>query len=52
MRFGLGFGCAILACVAQAFARSSTGDSVLVILEPSLKREDYSIYFRNLESVL
>ncbi|KAG9031402.1 oligosaccharyl transferase glycoprotein complex, beta subunit [Tulasnella sp. JGI-2019a] len=32
------------------FARSSTGDSVLVVLEPELKKEDYSILFKNLES--
>lgn len=50
MRFALG--CAVLAFVAQAFAKSSTGDSVLVVLQPSLKKEDYSIYFKNLESVL
>ncbi|KAI0028193.1 Dolichyl-diphosphooligosaccharide-protein glycosyltransferase subunit [Vararia minispora EC-137] len=47
------FGCAILftalAYAAQALAKSSTGDSVLVVLQPSLKKEDYSLFFGNLE---
>lgn len=32
-----------------ALARSSTGPSVLVVLEPELKKEDYSILFKSLE---
>lgn len=51
MRFGCALLASVLAFAAQAYARSSTGDSVLVILQPSLKKEDYSIYFKNLESV-
>jgi hypothetical protein len=30
-------------------AKSSSGDSVLVVLESSLPKEDYSIFFRGLE---
>lgn len=31
-------------------AKSSSGDSVLILLQPSVKKEDYSILFGNLES--
>lgn len=41
-----------LVAVQVTLAKSSTGDSVLVLLQPSLKKEDYSIFFGNLESVL
>ncbi|KAG8911485.1 oligosaccharyl transferase glycoprotein complex, beta subunit [Tulasnella sp. 418] len=34
---------------ARVVARSSTGDSVLVVLEKGLNKEDYSIFFGNLE---
>ncbi|KAG8858498.1 oligosaccharyl transferase glycoprotein complex, beta subunit [Tulasnella sp. 330] len=33
-----------------AIAQSSTGNSVLVVLEPELKKEDYSILFKSLEA--
>ncbi|KAL4065201.1 Dolichyl-diphosphooligosaccharide--protein glycosyltransferase subunit WBP1 [Scleroderma yunnanense] len=33
----------------SAFAKSSAGDSVLVVLDPSLKKEDYSKFFGGLE---
>lgn len=52
MRFGCAILASVLAFAAQVCARSSAGDSVLVILQPSLKKEDYSVYFKNLESVL
>jgi hypothetical protein len=32
-------------------AKSSTGDSVLVVLEQSLPKEDYSIFFTSLTGV-
>jgi len=34
---------------ALSLAKSSSGSSVLVVLQSSLKREDYSIFFDNLE---
>ncbi|KAI0927947.1 hypothetical protein AcW2_004113 [Taiwanofungus camphoratus] len=41
---------AILSFFAIAsWAKSSTGDSVLVVLEPSLKRDNFSIFFNGLE---
>lgn len=40
----------LVALAAMVSAKSSTGDSVLVVLEPSLKREDYSMFFGGLES--
>ncbi|KAI1791499.1 dolichyl-diphosphooligosaccharide-protein glycosyltransferase [Ganoderma leucocontextum] len=39
----------LLALTSFALARSSTGDSVLVLLDPSLKRENFSIFFGDLE---
>lgn len=36
--------------VSYVSALSSTGNSVLVLLEPKLKREDYSTFFKGLES--
>ena len=32
------------------WAKSSTGNSVLVVLQPDLKRDNFSIFFNNLES--
>ena len=40
----------LLALTSFVLARSSTGDSVLVLLDPSLKRENFSIFFGDLES--
>lgn len=42
----------VLALVALQVtdAKSSTGNSVFVLLQPSVKKEDYSIFFGNLES--
>ena len=40
----------LLGFAALAQGRSSTGNSVLVVLQPSLKREDFSIFFGDLES--
>lgn len=39
-----------LFCAVQA--KSSTGNSVLVVLQPSLKRDNFTIFFDNLESEL
>jgi oligosaccharyltransferase complex subunit beta len=39
-----------LLCAVQA--KSSTGNSVLVVLQPSLKRDNFTIFFNNLESKL
>ena len=39
-----------LLCAVQA--KSSTGNSVLVVLQPSLKRDNFTIFFDNLESEL
>jgi hypothetical protein len=36
--------------VSYVAALSSTGNSVLVILDPKLKREDYSTFFNGLKS--
>lgn len=33
-------------------AKSSTGNSVLVLLEPALTRDNFTIFFDNLESKL
>ena len=37
-----------LFCAVQA--KSSTGNSVLVVLQPNLKRDNFTIFFDNLES--
>jgi oligosaccharyltransferase complex subunit beta len=42
----------LLALAALSIGRSSTGDSVLVVLDPSLKQEDYSLFFNGLKSML
>ncbi|RDX51551.1 dolichyl-diphosphooligosaccharide-protein glycosyltransferase [Lentinus brumalis] len=39
----------VLALASLALARSSTGDSVLILLDPSLKKEDFSVFFGDLE---
>ncbi|KAG1725842.1 Dolichyl-diphosphooligosaccharide--protein glycosyltransferase subunit WBP1 [Suillus lakei] len=39
----------LLALARLGFASSSSGDSVLVLLDPSLDREDYSIFLGGLE---
>lgn len=39
-----------LLCAVQA--KSSTGNSVLVVLQPSLKRDHFTTFFDNLESKL
>ncbi len=41
----------VLALASLALARSSTGDSVLILLDPSLKKEDFSVFFGDLESM-
>jgi len=41
---------AVFCTLSTAFARSSTGNKVLVVLEPKLSRDDYSVFFNNLES--
>ncbi|KAI0747762.1 Dolichyl-diphosphooligosaccharide-protein glycosyltransferase [Daedaleopsis nitida] len=38
----------VLAFANLAWARSSTGDSVLVVLDPSLKKDDFSIFLGDL----
>ena len=35
---------------SAAWAKSSTGNSVLVVLQPDLKRDNFSTFFNNLES--
>jgi oligosaccharyltransferase complex subunit beta len=39
----------LAAALALVSARSSTGDEVLVVLEPSLKQADYSRFFGGLQ---
>ncbi|KAL6308693.1 dolichyl-diphosphooligosaccharide-protein glycosyltransferase [Sparassis latifolia] len=39
----------IIGIAALAQGKSSTGDSILVVLEPSLKRDNFSIFFNGLE---
>lgn len=39
----------LVCMVIGAHGKSSTGDSVLVVLDPSLKRENFSIFFKQLE---
>ena len=41
----------LLSLAAAALARSSTGSSVLVILEPKLKQDDYSLFFGGLRGM-
>ncbi|KAF8602786.1 Dolichyl-diphosphooligosaccharide-protein glycosyltransferase 48kDa subunit [Ceratobasidium sp. AG-I] len=45
----LGLLSAVWYAVSYVSAISSTGNSVLVLLEPKLKREDYSTFFKGLE---
>lgn len=39
-----------LALLASVLAKSSSGDKVLVLLDPSLDKANYSIFFNGLES--
>lgn len=39
-----------LALLASVLAKSSSGDNVLVLLDPSLDKANYSIFFNGLES--
>lgn len=41
----------LLVLARVSLATSSSGDSVLVLLDPSLDRESYSIFFGGLESM-
>lgn len=40
-----------LVLLAGVLAKSSSGDKVLVLLDPALDRENYSIFFNGLESM-
>ena len=42
---------AILACAGLVNAQSSTGNSVLVVLDDDLKKESFSAFFGGLESL-
>lgn len=50
MRIARLFAALLASLVPAALARSSTGDKVLVVMEPGLKAEDYSLFFNNLRS--
>ena len=39
----------LFALAASAFAKSSTGDSVLVVLDPTLDKANYSTFFDGLK---
>lgn len=39
---------ALLGLAASAYTKSSTGNSVLVVLEPTLDKDNYSIFFNGL----
>ncbi|TFK46346.1 Dolichyl-diphosphooligosaccharide-protein glycosyltransferase [Heliocybe sulcata] len=39
----------VLSLAILSYARSSTGSSVLVVLDPSLSKDNYSIFFKGLE---
>jgi oligosaccharyltransferase complex subunit beta len=41
----------LLGLVSLVIANSSSGNSVLVVLEPSLRREEFSIFFGDLEGM-
>lgn len=45
------FKSALLLLVTTVLAKSSTGDKVLVLLDPSLDSANYSIFFNGLESM-
>ncbi|KIO00170.1 hypothetical protein M404DRAFT_153406 [Pisolithus tinctorius Marx 270] len=49
MRFFVSALVSFLALANNVFAKSGTGDSVLVVIDPSLKKEDYSKFFGGLE---
>jgi oligosaccharyltransferase complex subunit beta len=40
----------LLLLTGFALARSSTGNKVLVILDPKVEQKDYSVFFRGLTS--
>jgi len=42
---------AALTLLSSVLARSSTGDRVLVVLEPSINRDDYSKFWESLKGV-
>ena len=42
----------LLSLFTTVRAKSSTGNSVLVLLEPDLNRDNFTIFFDNLESEL
>lgn len=48
MRIARLFAALLASVVPVALARSSTGDKVLVVMEPALNAEDYSLFFNNL----
>lgn len=50
MRFLRKLAAAVVLLASLAFAKSSTGDTVLVLLDPSLKKENFSIFLGDLES--
>lgn len=41
---------ALVSLSISSYAKSSTGDSVLVVLDPSLQRDNFSIFFKGLEA--
>jgi oligosaccharyltransferase complex subunit beta len=41
----------LLGLIGLVIARSSSGNSVLVVLEPTLRREDFSVFFGDLEGM-
>jgi oligosaccharyltransferase complex subunit beta len=52
MRSPLPFLASIVAFFGSAIARSATGDRVLVILEPSVARDEYSKFWGSLKGQL
>jgi len=40
-----------LSVLTLSLAKSSTGDSVLVILDPNLQKDNFSIFFNNLKGM-
>ncbi|KAI0806816.1 dolichyl-diphosphooligosaccharide-protein glycosyltransferase [Fomes fomentarius] len=49
MRFLRKLAATVVLLASLALAKSSTGDTVLVLLDPSLKKENFSIFFGDLE---
>lgn len=50
MRYLTLLGSALL-CISAALAKSSTGSSVLVVFDPKLEKEHYSLFFSGLEGM-